>query len=254
MIDCKLKNPLFILSKIFLLSSLLLLFSIYSYAQVRPTLGGSARLMNSAMAQMEKGDFERANTYFRQIVESNLPIPPEMPYYFAETLYELGQYDNSSVFLEKYLEINGHQGDNYEAALALQAKLKAPMQAIAACRFCNPSGYRYAACPTCDGKRQLEQACSFCKGRGLVGCNQCMGRGLTTKRNIFNIVEYHECSKCGGDGRLGCPRCDGYLREFSDCRTCSGQGRLLSEEICNHQPEPRNISQKFERLKEMAGH
>ena len=223
-------------------------------AQVRPAIGGSSRLMNNALSEMNKGDYEKANSYFRQIIESNLPIPPEMPYFFATTLYELGQFDNSSVFLEKYLEINGFQGDNYEAAIALQSKLKAPMEAIAACRFCNPSGYRYAACPTCDGKRQLEQACGFCKGRGLVGCNQCMGRGLTTKRNIFNIVEYHECTKCGGDGRLVCPRCDGNLREFSDCRTCNGQGRLLTEEICDHQPSPRNMSQKFERLREMAGH
>lgn len=240
--------------RFFFFSCIFLLAGHSAYSQVRPILGGSSRLMNNALSEMEKGNFENANSYFRQIVESNLPIPPEMPYFFAETLFELGQFDNCAVFLEKYLEINGHQGDNYEAAIALQSKLKVPMEAIADCRFCNASGYRYAICPTCDGKRQLEQACSFCKGKGLVGCNQCMGRGLTTKRNIFNIVEYHECNKCGGDGRLGCPRCDGFLKEFSDCRTCSGQGRLLTEEICNHQPEPRNISQKFERLREMAGH
>lgn len=254
MIDCSLKNPAFSLPKIFLLGCLLFLFGFQSYSQVKPSLGGSSRLMNSALAEMEKGDFERANAYFRQIIESNLPIPSEMPYFFAETLFQLGQFDNSSSFLEKYLEINGYQGDNYEQAKILQQKLKNHLDEISNCKFCDFRGYRYNGCPTCNGNRILEQSCSFCKAKGVVGCIKCMGKGLVTKKNIFNIIEYHECDKCGGDGRLDCPRCTGSLVEVSDCRTCRGQGRLISEEICNHQAEPRNMSQKFERLRHLAGH
>lgn len=254
MIDCRLNKPLFSFPKIILVSGLLFLFGLQGHAQVKPSLGSSSRLMNSALSEMDKGNFENANAYFRQIIESNLPIPPEMPYFFAETLYHLGQFDNSSTFLEKYLEINGYQGDNYEQAKILQKKLKTYLDEITNCKFCDYRGYRYYGCPTCNGNRILEQSCSFCRAKGVVGCNKCMGNGLVTKRNIFNIIEYHECDKCGGEGRLGCPRCNGRLVEVSDCRTCNGQGRLISDEICTHQAEPRSISQKFERLKQIAGH
>jgi DnaJ-class molecular chaperone len=225
-----------------------------AYSQVKPNLGGSSRLMNNALAEMEKGDFEKANAYFRQIIESNLSIPPEMPYFFAETLFQLGQYDNSLNFLKKYLEINGYKGDNYEAAKSLEAKLKLSMDSIFTCKLCDNRGYRYLNCPTCEGERQIQQACIYCKTRGVVGCTKCRGSGLVTKVNVFNIMEYYECDKCSGDGKHTCPKCMGSLRELSDCRTCRGQGRLLSEEICDHKPsnQPRHFSTGFEKLKEMS--
>ncbi|MCH6200643.1 molecular chaperone DnaJ [Aquiflexum sp. LQ15W] len=242
------------LYKIFIAGSLVIFLNFSGQAQVKPSLGGSSKLMNSALAEMEKKDFERANAYFRQIIENNLSIPPEMPYYFAETLFELGQYDNSLNFLNKYLEINGYKGDNYESAKTLETKLKANMAGIYNCKLCDNRGYRYLNCPTCEGKRQIEQACIYCKTRGVVGCTKCRGSGLVTKKNVFNILEYYECDKCGGEGKHTCPKCMGTLKELSDCRTCRGQGRLLSEEICDHKPgnQPRHFSTGFEKLKEMS--
>lgn len=240
--------------RVFLIGVIFLFFASPVFAQVKPNLGGSTRLMNSALAEMEKGDYEKANAYFRQIIENNLSIPPEMPYFFAETLFQLGQYDNSLNFLTKYLEINGYKGDNYEAAKTLETKLKANMAAIYNCKLCDNRGYRYLNCPTCEGERQIEQACMYCKTRGMVGCTKCRGSGLVTKKNVFNIVEYYECEKCSGDGKHTCPKCMGSLKEMSDCRTCKGQGRLLSEEICDHKPgtQPRHFSTGFEKLKEMS--
>lgn len=220
-----------------------------SHAQVRPTLGGSARLFNNALEEMEKEDYEKANSYFRQIIESGLPITPEMPYYFAKTLYELGQYDNSLNFVKRYIQINGRNAPNYEAAKDLENKLEAPIKAILACNFCNNQGYRILQCTTCEGEQQIEQDCSLCKARGMVGCNKCFGKGLLTKRNVFNLVEYHECDKCDGEGKHTCPTCDGKLTEFSDCRTCQGKGILASEEICNHEADPRHMSMLFQRIK-----
>jgi len=43
-----------------------------------------------------------------------------MPYFFAETLFELKQYDNSANFLNKYLELAGFAGDHYKGAQELQ--------------------------------------------------------------------------------------------------------------------------------------
>ena len=225
------------------------LFFEVAHAQVRPSLGEGSRLMNGAISEMEKGNYEKANVFFRQIIEKSLPIPPEMPYFFAKTLFEIGQYDNSQNFLNKYIEINGTRGENYANARELQKHLAKPLQAIKDCQLCDKRGYRIEICPTCTGKKQIEQSCLYCRGKGIVGCNRCMGKGLVTVRNIFNIVEYHECDKCSGQGKHTCPKCEGNLKEFSECRTCQGVGTLSTENLCNHQPQPRHISMVFESLR-----
>jgi tetratricopeptide (TPR) repeat protein len=226
-------------------------FSFDCFGQVGPSLGGSARLFNNAKAEMDKGDYEKANTYFRQIIESNLPISPEMPYYFAVTLYELGQFDNSLNFINRYIQINGRDAEKYDEARELQRRLQEPINAILACEFCNNQGYRIQTCPTCEGKKQISQACDLCRGRGMVGCNRCFGKGLITRRNVFNLVEYHECDKCNGEGKHTCPTCDGLINVISACNTCMGQGVVQTEEICNHQAPPRHMSMAFERIKAM---
>src|SRR5690554_5294605 len=202
--------------------------------QVQPHLGQTSRLMREALTAMEAKDYIAANARFREIIDSNVPIPPEMPYYFAETLYELKQYDNSANFLNKYLEINGFKGDNYEYAKQLEQKLKQPLDDIRICQLCDRRGYRYQTCFTCEGNKKIEQECSYCKGKGIIGCSRCAGSGLVTKKNIFNIVEYFECERCEGNGRLTCPTCEGTKMEVSACRTCQGTGRLNSEKLCNH--------------------
>ncbi|MBW3468088.1 molecular chaperone DnaJ [Arthrospiribacter ruber] len=219
-----------------------------AYAQARPNLGSSARLFSYALEEMEKGDYEKANTYFRQIIENNLPLSPEMPYHFAVTLYELKQYDNSRNFLTRYLQINGRNAEKFEEAKELEAKLQEPLDAIKACSFCNRQGYRILACNTCEGEKELEQSCSLCKERGVVGCNRCFGKGLLTKRNVFNLIEYHECDQCNGEGKHTCPRCDGDLKEFTTCRTCQGEGTIASEEICDHKEKPRHLSSLFRQM------
>jgi hypothetical protein len=67
----------------------------------------------------------------------SLPLPEEMPYFFSETLFQLGQYDNSQNFVNKYLELTGFTGQNYEAATRLKEKLKVPMAQILACEQCD---------------------------------------------------------------------------------------------------------------------
>lgn len=218
--------------------------------QVQPSLGGSARIMTNALSQIEKGEYQKANELFRQIIDTNLPIPPEMPYFFAETLYQLKQYDNSANFLNKYLELNGFKGDNYERAKALEAELEKPLNAIKACELCDRRGYQFQTCFTCDGSKHLEQDCNYCKAKGIVGCSRCVGSGLITKKNVFNIVEYFECERCTGQGRLTCTTCEGSKLETSACRTCQGVGHLQSDQICDHKPnKPRHLSLLFNKIK-----
>ena len=134
------------LSKFNIIIVFMLLLPAFAQAQLKPNLGQTSRQMNAATQAMESGQYERANNIFREIIDSRVPLPPEMPYYFAETLFHLGQYDNSANFLNKYLEINGFKGDNYEAAKALEDKLIEPLNDIKACSLCDRKGYRYQTC------------------------------------------------------------------------------------------------------------
>jgi len=240
----------------FLIYSFFFLSLNFAMAQVQPNLGQSGRLMNNAITEMKVENFEKANAFFRQIIDSNLPIPSEMPYYFAETLFELQQFDNSANFLNKYLEINGFKGDNYEAAKRLEKRLENPLHEIKVCQLCDRRGYRYQECFICEGTKQIEQECNYCKAKGVIGCSRCVGSGMVTKRNIFNIVEYFECERCSGKGRLECPTCNGSKKEVSACRTCQGSGRLQSDHLCDHEPEKeiQHLSQLFHKLKIHANH
>jgi hypothetical protein len=206
-----------------------------SFAQVNPNLGQTDRWMKGALESMEKGDYTTANTIFRNLIDSGIPLPDEMPYYFSETLFKLGQFDNSNNFLNKYFELTGFNGKNYEDAKNLQAKLKEPINAILSCQLCDRRGYRFGSCFTCEGKKEIEQDCSYCKSRGIVGCSRCGASGMITRKNVFNIIEFFECERCAGKGRLTCPECTGSGKEISDCKTCQGSGKLASDEICDHQ-------------------
>ncbi|MCE7057520.1 molecular chaperone DnaJ [Algoriphagus sp. AGSA1] len=208
-----------------------------SLAQIGPNLGHTDRWMKAAKAAIERTDYKTANSIFRNMIDSGQPLPEEMPYFFAETLFQLEQYDNSSNFLNKYLELNGFTGEYYKAAQELQQRLESPLREILDCQLCDRRGYRFKTCFTCHGDRQLEQDCHYCKGKGVVGCSRCSGSGMITKVNIFKIVEYYECDRCHGKGRLTCPVCEGNLKEVSSCETCRGSGKLSSEVICNHEEE-----------------
>ncbi|MEX2569187.1 MAG: molecular chaperone DnaJ [Cyclobacteriaceae bacterium] len=197
-------------------------------------LGNTNKLLTEAIGVMEKGEYAQANSFFREIINSNVPIPPEMPYHFAVTLFHLKQYDNSANFIKKYLDLNGFKGEHFQKAKELESALEMPLMEIKACNLCNPQGYRYATCETCNGEKHTEQPCSLCKGKGIIGCSRCVGDGLVTKINVFNITEYFECDRCLGKGRLTCTKCEGSLIEFGDCTVCAGKGFVQSETLCDH--------------------
>lgn len=223
--------------KIFALTCLLslsLLGFIVAESCAQVNLGQTDRWMKGALAAMERSDYQTANSIFRNLIDSGLPLPEEMPYYFSETLFHLGQFDNSQNFVNKYLELTGFNGQNYDYAVRLKEKLKEPLAQILACKLCDRRGYRYAPCPVCNGNKQVEQACAYCKANGVVGCSRCGASGMLKKVNIFNIVEFFECERCAGKGRLSCPTCGGNGKEVSACRTCEGSGKTASADLCNH--------------------
>lgn len=234
-IYCRLKN---IITSYLLIGGLLGMFAPFvSFGQITPNLGQTDSWMKRAKSALESKDYQAANGLFRNLIDSGFPLPEEMPYLFAETLYELGQFDNSSNFLNKYLEITGFAGDHYAGATELKEKLSKPLNAIQICQLCDRRGYQFQNCFTCDGSKQIEQDCNYCKGKGIVGCSRCAGSGMITRVNIFQIPEFYECEKCDGKGRLICPVCNSTKIDVSACKTCAGSGRLSSEQLCNHQEE-----------------
>ena len=216
----------------------LILLCLFTLAPLAVTaqvnLGQTDRWMKGALAAMERSDYQTANSIFRNLIDSGQPLPEEMPYFFSETLFHLGQFDNSQNFVNKYLELTGFTGQNYEYAVRLKEKLKEPLAKIQDCKLCDRRGYRYAHCSVCDGNRQIEQACAYCKANGVVGCSRCGASGMLKKVNIFNIVEFFECERCAGKGRLSCPTCGGSGKEVSACKNCEGSGKTPSDVLCNH--------------------
>jgi hypothetical protein len=99
--------------------------------------------MKGSIAAMERKEYETANSIFKDLIDSGLPLAAEMPYFFAETLFELKQYDNSANFLNKYLELAGFAGDHYKGAQELQKRLNIPPSKINDCQLCDRRGYRY---------------------------------------------------------------------------------------------------------------
>ena len=73
-----------------------LAFCQVSLAQLGPNLGQTDQWMKGAKAAIERNDYETANSIFRNLIDSGQPLPEEMPYLFAETLFQLKQYDNSA--------------------------------------------------------------------------------------------------------------------------------------------------------------
>lgn len=226
------KSPYLLL--LLLLVSFGLLHPFTSHAQSGPNLGTTSAMLENASAAIDKGDYKKANGIFRDIIDSNQPIPPEMPYLFSKTLFELSQYHNSHSFVNKYLDLNGFKGSYYKQAKELQTALVQPLEEIASCEYCDARGYRYGTCETCHGEGKTEQACSLCRGRGIIGCSRCGGDGLVTKKNVFNIIEYFECERCSGKGRLTCISCHGTLVETDFCLVCEGSGHTMTEELCDH--------------------
>lgn len=198
----------------------------------------SAQTLDDMIGQgkeaMKRGDYEEANLIFRKILTSNKPIPSAFCYYFAETLYQIRQFQNSKNFIEKYFELSGTTGEFYEETMALNEKITVELAAIKSCPLCNDHGYIWEECDHCKGQGDILDTCHYCKGGGKIICPTCMGEGVVIQRNVFNANEYRSCHKCNGAGVLVCPVCHGEKEVSSPCPQCNGLGVIGSSRLCDH--------------------
>ena len=184
---------------------------------------------------MKSGHFELAYNSFRKILSSGKVLPTNLTYYFAETLYHIGQYQNSQNFIDKYLKITGKGGDYFNEATALSKLLDDEFIRISSCKLCDASGYRLVPCTYCNGTKSVIETCNVCNGTGFVTCKKCDGEGVLIVIDVFGEKKYQTCDKCHGKGYHICETCLGTKLIELTCPVCLGSGFEKSEIICDHQ-------------------
>jgi len=194
--------------------------------------------VDEARYLMDHGDYEGANRAFREVLSTKQLLPSNLSYWFAETLFMIGQFHNSRSLVEKYLELAGRKGDYYAEAQDLIKLLDTKMTEIIYCQLCDMSGYRYLTCTNCDGIGEIYGQCHFCKGLGEHTCRRCYGEGVLITREDFGLSKYQTCPLCEGTGVEICILCHGAKTLEGDCPVCYGTGVESSKEICDHEEHP----------------
>lgn len=195
-------------------------------------------LMKRAKEQAASGDHDEANIIYRKILTLDQTIPSEFCYYFAETLYHIGQYRNSRSFIDKYNELAGSEGEYAGEIARLSLLIEDEIEEITSCPLCDDNGYVLESCHVCEGSGEVSKPCNYCRGGGRLICDLCAGDGVIVRKNVFNVNEYHTCGKCSGSGFVQCPYCGGKKVIFSVCGVCRGTGETPSPVLCDHKVPP----------------
>ena len=183
---------------------------------------------------MEEDHFDAAYTLFRKILSSGKVLPTNLSYYFAKTLYHIGQYQNSQNFIDKYLKITGKGGDYYQEATELSKLLTHEFNEISSCLFCDVSGYRLVPCTHCKGIKSVVESCHICSATGILSCRKCGGEGVIIITDVFDEKKYQTCDKCLGNGYHTCETCLNTKSIKLNCPVCLGSGLEKSKIICDH--------------------
>ena len=193
------------------------------------------------IANFDRGNYDVANVSFRKALATNKVLPTNLSYYFAETLYQIRQYQNSINFVDKYLELAGQGGDFYEEAIYLKGLIEQEFVAIRECHRCNSFGYRLVPCQRCASTGIEQGACFECRGKGQTLCPKCTGKGVYITLDKFNQQLFETCSRCAGDGAIVCSVCQGARVITTSCTRCLGSEFQSTQILCNHQDEQPEI-------------
>ena len=194
----------------------------------------ATELLAQAKQQMGQQNYVAANKSFRQMLTIKAPLPTDMCYFFAGTLFQLGQFENSLQFIEKYRSLAGPGGEFYPESGKLKEALEKEMAIIRKCPLCDSRGYRLEACAFCEGKGNEEQSCNRCFGRKKIHCASCSGEGILIKDDLFGQKKYQTCNECEGNGIKSCTYCKGEGKLLNECKECKGQGQLPTSHLCRH--------------------
>jgi len=220
------------------ISTLLLVFFTLNGPEILAQQNADDRvdeLMETAISQMNDGNYEEANMTFRKILRMKTVLPDDLSYLFAETLYMVNQIHNSRNFLDKYIRLAGTNGRYYTQAMDLRHFLDEEYELILVCKSCDSRGYRLMPCDICEGEGKITNPCFYCRGVGISRCETCKGEGVTTANNALGTPEFQTCTACEGQGRAKCKVCQGEKVLSDACPSCQGTHRKPGTEICEHE-------------------
>src|SRR5688572_4944807 len=73
--------------------------------------------LDSAIMLTDMGQYEAADTKYVYVLKNLKSIPSELAYHFGRNSYLLGKYAQSIDWLNKYIQLKGTSGANYDDAV-----------------------------------------------------------------------------------------------------------------------------------------
>lgn len=156
--------------------------------------------IDDGVALMERGEFARADFYYRQALETVKRVPADLCFYFGKNSYHLHKYKQSIDWLGKYLEIKGTSGRFFDQATEYLKLAEADYlaQLEEAPEGNQPQEARPAA---------QEEALN-CEEHPYVVCPVCNGSGVIVSSGKLGASVYKTCPYSDESGRM---RCADYL-------------------------------------------
>ena len=151
----------------------------------------ASQMLDEGVELMEDGEYEAADTKFREVLKSIKVVPTNLTFFFGKNSFYLGKYKQSIDWLNKYIELKGTQGQYYEecavlldmaskAYLALRENDRKESQDVFTVNYdidCGPSGK--VTCPVCSGNTVIIEpgpfgntyrTCPYSDKHGQLSC------------------------------------------------------------------------------------
>ena len=162
------------------------------------------RMMETGVEDMENGDYETADQYFRIAIDKLKVLPTEICYYFGKNSFFLGKYKQSIDWLNKYIELKGVKGEFFDESVEY---LKKSEQAYLAQQ--KPTAPTEAEEAVANKKSRADRI--ECGEGQRVMCPECSGSGVVKKQGLLGAEIYATCPY-GETGILSCEEYKSYVR------------------------------------------
>lgn len=157
--------------------------------------------IDDGVSLMERGEFARADFYFRQALETVKRVPADLCFYFGKNSYHLHKYKQSIDWLGKYLEIKGTTGRFFDQATEY---LKLAESDYLAQLEKGSSKVNQSA----DNAPAAKEKALNCEEHPYVVCPICNGSGVIVSSGKLGALVYKTCPYSDESGRM---RCEDFL-------------------------------------------
>jgi hypothetical protein len=154
------------------------------------------RMMETGVEDMEKGDYETADQYFRIAIENMKVLPTELCYFFGKNSFFLGKYKQSIDWLNKYIELKGVKGEFFDESVEY---LKKSEQAYLTQQDRKQPTEEESAIAD---KQSISDRIDCSEGQ-LIVCPECKGAGVVKKPGLLGAIVYSTCPY-GENGAMNC--------------------------------------------------